>query len=246
MTLGGVDKDGKPCWSTDAGGFSVGNISEQGGTFMHEMGHTLGLGHGGFDVTNNKPNYLSVMNYSFQDCDVPASPGLLPGGCDYSRLVSGLLLPPLDEIDLDECVGIGGGLGFGKVDWNMNGMFEGVSHCGPIFANVTADVNNDGVCVKPGPNKTLDTAEAPDDQKKEDGINDGVNRSCDTAVISMGPLATDDQQATAQGSTPPQPNPLNTFDDWGGLKLSLIDLNINWVFTGQEPDSETLKEARRS
>ncbi len=40
-------------------------------TFMHELGHTLGLHHGGIDETgqgdntNNKPNYLSIMNYSF-------------------------------------------------------------------------------------------------------------------------------------------------------------------------------------
>lgn len=36
------------------------------GTFMHELGHTLGLKHGGQDHENYKPNYLSIMNYSFQ------------------------------------------------------------------------------------------------------------------------------------------------------------------------------------
>jgi len=40
----------------------------QAGTFMHELGHNLGLNHGGglFDTgdrTNYKPNYISVMNY---------------------------------------------------------------------------------------------------------------------------------------------------------------------------------------
>ena len=35
-------------------------------TTMHELGHTLDLGHGGTSVPNCKPNYLSVMNYSFQ------------------------------------------------------------------------------------------------------------------------------------------------------------------------------------
>ena len=38
----------------------------QAGTFMHELGHNLGLLHGGSDDTNYKPNYLSVMNYAFQ------------------------------------------------------------------------------------------------------------------------------------------------------------------------------------
>lgn len=36
------------------------------GTFMHELGHTLGLPHGGTDSTKYKPNHLSVMNYLYQ------------------------------------------------------------------------------------------------------------------------------------------------------------------------------------
>ena len=36
------------------------------GTFMHELGHCLGLDHGGGDNINNKPNYVSVMNYLWQ------------------------------------------------------------------------------------------------------------------------------------------------------------------------------------
>jgi ABC-type iron transport system FetAB permease component len=36
------------------------------GTYMHELGHTLGLLHGGGDNTNCKSNYQSVMNYMFQ------------------------------------------------------------------------------------------------------------------------------------------------------------------------------------
>jgi hypothetical protein len=35
-------------------------------TTMHELGHTLDLGHGGVALPNCKPNYLSVMNYLFQ------------------------------------------------------------------------------------------------------------------------------------------------------------------------------------
>ena len=34
-------------------------------TFMHELGHNLGLHHGGSDDINDKPNYLSIMNYRF-------------------------------------------------------------------------------------------------------------------------------------------------------------------------------------
>lgn len=45
----------------------------ESGTFMHELGHNLGLAHGG-SRTNNynwKPNYPSVMNYMWQFGGVP-------------------------------------------------------------------------------------------------------------------------------------------------------------------------------
>lgn len=43
-------------------------ISDRGvlGTFMHELGHALGLEHGGNEDVNWKPDYLSVMNYLYQ------------------------------------------------------------------------------------------------------------------------------------------------------------------------------------
>src|SRR5262249_15410760 len=99
VTLGGNLTPTFPCWTADANGFSVGSAQEQAGTFMHELGHTLGLHHGGDQETNDKPNYLSVMTYAFQGCNVPPSPnGVLPGGCDYSRIA----LPPLDPANLIE------------------------------------------------------------------------------------------------------------------------------------------------
>ncbi len=38
---------------------------QQAGVFMHELGHTLGLRHGGNEDRNYKPNYISVMNYAW-------------------------------------------------------------------------------------------------------------------------------------------------------------------------------------
>jgi hypothetical protein len=68
---------------------------------MHELGHHLGLDHGGLDDLNYKPNHLSVMNYLF-----PAGFELegfyaSPFGIDYSHFKSSL-----DERRLDETVGL--------------------------------------------------------------------------------------------------------------------------------------------
>lgn len=48
-------------------------LAAESGTFMHELGHTVGLDHGGKpesadteDAYNCKPNYFSVMNYYYQ------------------------------------------------------------------------------------------------------------------------------------------------------------------------------------
>ncbi len=49
-------------WHGRAGGTDAEKI----GTFVHELGHNLGLRHGNFDDANYKPNHLSVMNYAFQ------------------------------------------------------------------------------------------------------------------------------------------------------------------------------------
>ncbi len=146
---GDTDGDGTPCDRGDLGvdedgGFSVGSREQQAGTFMHELGHTAGLRHGGIDHVNDKPNFLSVMNYAFQPCAVPNQPGILPGGCDYSRDELDTLSEPLPP-GLDECVGIDGLYGLGPMQWDGDATFEGVTNCQPPNnANVTADINFDG------------------------------------------------------------------------------------------------------
>ena len=58
VTLGAFD---------NAAGQPVGTDYAQAATLMHEVGHGLGLRHGGDSLEPNcKPNYLSVMNYLFQ------------------------------------------------------------------------------------------------------------------------------------------------------------------------------------
>lgn len=61
----------------------AGSVQEQAGTLMHELGHNLGLRHGGCDDSNMRPGYQSIMNYAYQ------MEGLTRGGMrgviDYSR-----------------------------------------------------------------------------------------------------------------------------------------------------------------
>lgn len=47
-------------------------INIQSGTIMHELGHNLGLLHGGHEERNNKPNYVSIMNYMYQLKGLPS------------------------------------------------------------------------------------------------------------------------------------------------------------------------------
>jgi len=103
----------------------LGSVQEQGGTIMHELGHTLTLAHGGtyYDDPihpsvptyefNCKSNLLTVMSYLFQARGFP-DPVLLPDGThpiDYSgQTVQPMPLQPLDEKQLNELTGIGLGV----------------------------------------------------------------------------------------------------------------------------------------
>jgi uncharacterized repeat protein (TIGR01451 family) len=130
----------------------------QAGTYMHELGHTLGLFHGGSEPrVNCKPNYISVMSYSRQrnrtrsaTFNMPVAAGApvrLNRRLDYSRSS----LSTLGELGLFETSGIGGGAGErtlhgapgtgdalvsdsgGGIDWNASGAIEAGS--------VSVDIN---------------------------------------------------------------------------------------------------------
>lgn len=213
VSLGGTNASGNACWTTDANGFSVGSRAEQAGTFMHELGHTLGLHHGGTDDINTKPNYLSVMNYGYQKCSVVATGTVLPGGCDYSRRalpqLEERLNKPAGQNGLDECQGFDSGVyGFGSVDWNKDTFITGAS-CKPSSANVTADINGDNGCVGAGGNGTLDTAATGDDVVVGAEVTDGPDRTCQTAATG------DDSQDNAVGYV--EPSPLVGANDWANI-----------------------------
>ncbi len=104
-------------WDPPAAGSPFTQGDRQAATFMHELGHTLGLGHGGGDSINFKPNYISIMNYIWQmpkDWMYESALGKDVNGngnmtdttwkLDYSEQA----LPTLDENALVDTNGIGG------------------------------------------------------------------------------------------------------------------------------------------
>lgn len=126
------------------------------GTFMHELGHTLGLGHGGVkedgtqDEEMYKPNYLSIMNYLFQTTGLAGINAL-----DYSQHK----LPDLDESALSETAGIDPfglteGTNFGTklriagnnaaTVLNIAGVPIDFNQDGTISEEISFDVNKDG------------------------------------------------------------------------------------------------------
>ncbi len=70
----------------------------QSGTFMHELGHSVGLQHGGDDSINYKPNHLSLMNYRYVGKGVALYRPL-----DYQRYD----MPTLNEAALVDAAGVG-------------------------------------------------------------------------------------------------------------------------------------------
>ena len=100
IAMGRVFNEGTPDPRTEAG------------VFLHELGHTLGLGHGGgFEHLDRKPNYVSVMNYAY------VAPRVLNGLGSPNNPIRLSGYPPLeapgggdrlDENALVETAGIGG------------------------------------------------------------------------------------------------------------------------------------------
>ena len=101
-------------------------------TIVHELGHNLNLRHGGFENTNYKPNYNSVMSYKYQfaGIDNNCTP---PGDAVLNYSIGDR--PPLDENNLDETQGVCGNPPGPGWDWNGNG--------GPLEVGIVFDINVD-------------------------------------------------------------------------------------------------------
>ena len=108
---------------------STNNMSN---TILHELGHNLGLRHGGFENRNRKPNYNSVMNYRHQFPGVDISGNALGDGVlDYSHGVN----MDIDENSINELQGVNGTF---PIDWNHNGVLEPI----PYALNINCNSNS--------------------------------------------------------------------------------------------------------
>lgn len=105
---------GYPGWGNVINTHDTGSGDYKARAFAHELGHNLGLMHGGSaDYPHCKPNYISVMNYLFEfPIKVPSA----AADFDYSKNV----IPELNEQALVEANGIG-------PSW-PNGLPTGVGH----------------------------------------------------------------------------------------------------------------------
>jgi hypothetical protein len=99
---------------------------------MHELGHTLGLGHGGADDIKCKPNYLSVMNYAqrWQRSNSSQFP------LDYSREQ----LATLNESSLNEKAGVSGPAGR-RVVYGVGGKEKAENTNSPVDWNGDGNIN---------------------------------------------------------------------------------------------------------
>ena len=80
--------------------------NDTGRNFLHELGHHFGLGHAGCGAGsyNHKPNYISVMNYSYTDID---DIGYSEGERLYAMNSAGQLVPYLlDPAAMDESLNV--------------------------------------------------------------------------------------------------------------------------------------------
>ncbi|MEZ4460583.1 MAG: hypothetical protein R3E66_12825 [bacterium] len=118
----------------------------QAGTFMHELGHTLNLRHGGNSNEGKKANYLSVMNYTYQ---LPMAYAGRP--LDFSRHH----LPTIDERSLDDTKGIQGPQSWEHVVYFLDGNLVVTdsdasqpidwNQSGSVDTNTRLDSNNNGI-----------------------------------------------------------------------------------------------------
>ena len=147
-------------------------------TIAHEVGHLLGLHHGGFEACNNKPNYNSLMNYRFQfrgvDTQCDAQGDFSADDFSYGDRLS------LDENALAEPEGV---CGNPAIDWNQDGTLQ---------SDIAIDLNPE------------DAATCGEAMRKLDDFDDWANLSFAGLLDFRGKLASVQSETACAGAPVPQ------------------------------------------
>lgn len=193
-------------------------INMQASTLMHELGHNLYLMHGGFENTNYKPNYWSVMNYLYQLNGLDANPAggtaderwlyyatATPTPCamtsgsrcgapaqfimDYSNGTS----TALNEASLLEADNIGRGNSGGTAyaDWNNSGTLTAGAMSG--------DINGDTVVGTLSDHNDWANLILPFNRSHR--VNSGVSQTSSQNIVVSNPI-TNDRQPVAEEFAP--------------------------------------------
>lgn len=186
------------------------------GTFMHELGHTLGLLHGGEDSVNYKPNNISIMNYLYQLSG-------LNGTNEYTY--SEYELPALDENGINEFNGIDPegtisdtNLGISWILTDPNGG-KGKTYQEKNISGKTIDFNKNGIIED---NVKIVFFHEGSESDDWNGINTGSINEWDNLVLAGGSIG-------ALGATSPifkfESNPQNFIEEDLTVEKA-IDLDI--------------------
>jgi hypothetical protein len=183
-------------------------------TLAHELGHNLGLGHGGrqrdddplSQFANRKANYLSIMNYFYSNTGLVRS-----DGSDGFIQFSSQELDPLDVNDLDEADGLTpnpadhwrvyhlcpngkrspGSDAWGAIDWNCDGPTANGSSNPNLQSHDCVHLN--GTCDTPDLSHVLGSKDY--DSLRFWGVGRGWD-SRNTAIVSL------DQPGTQEPTIP--------------------------------------------
>lgn len=186
----------------EIGGNDFTDFNHDGGTIMHELGHNLGLRHGGDENTNCKPNYVSIMDYDEQFGIARVGGGAIidysPPRIDLDGDPHGTApLPQLKENALDENVVLD------SADNRNLAVFKdgtGARRTGPLTGGI--DWSGNTAISAPG------TTEAP--------VN--INGSSPPGPIPA-PPAVPTQQPRACAANTSTTDTMNGFHDWNKISI---------------------------
>lgn len=207
------------------------------GVILHELGHNLNLRHGGFENLNNKPNYISMMNYNYgtnipqvsgggiidfsppRCANCPDGRASVPDPLDETALFEENVLDPDDDSNF---------FVFRTLDavttlWPMNGRDINGDGLPDIdwdgdgnVSNppVMVDINEDGKCVGSETDDPIQTTPVGDDVLLSDNIiHDGLNRVCETTAD------VDNGEVQLRDVLEGQKDLLASHDDWRNMRL---------------------------